>query len=801
MSLNKVENIELPIVALRGLVIFPKMVLHFDVARDKSVAAVKTSMETNQQIFLIAQKDVKIDNPEYSDLLKTGVIANIKQIISIPDSEAIRVVVEGKTRGKIVEPVEGKDYLCGVISEKKTTRVAKKDADYQTALLRNTKDVFEEYAELASKMSPDIILSVLSDENAGSIADYISSILTVDYKEKQKILDILNPIKRLEALNKMISRETELLKLSEKISSKVEEQVDKNQKDYYLREQMKAISSELNDGVDEFTEIEEFKKKIEKLKDCSDEIKAKLTKECEKLQRMGSSSVSEATVLRNYITTCLSLPWGVYTKDNLDLTKAKKVLDRDHYGLEKVKERIVELLAVRKLAPDIKGQIICLVGPPGVGKTSIAKSLAKAMGRNYVRISLGGVRDEAEIRGHRKTYIGSMPGRIINSIINAKSSNPLVLLDEIDKLGSDFKGDPSSALLEVLDGEQNNTFVDHYLEIPYDLSKVLFLTTANDMSTIPPALLDRMEVIDLYSYTHEEKFNIAKKHLVRKMLKEHGLKATNLKITDAALHKIIDGYTREAGVRKLEREIAHVCRKAAVGIANNDYKKLTVKCENLEDILGPVKFREENELVDEVGTVNGLAWTSVGGEMLKVEVAILKGKGNIELTGSLGDVMKESAKAAISYVRSKSDEYGIEEDFYKTKDIHIHVPEGAVPKDGPSAGVTMATALVSALTNCPVKGDVAMTGEISLRGKVMPIGGLKEKSMAAYRAGIKTILIPKENEPDLAEIDDVVKNNVKFIPVKTLDQVFSVAIICSGNQQIMLENTKLKKDIGVKYEI
>ncbi|MEG1614663.1 MAG: endopeptidase La, partial [Oscillospiraceae bacterium] len=558
---------------------------------------------------------------------------------------------------------------------------------------------------------------------------------------------------------------------------------------------------ELNDGEDEFAEIEGYREKIMSLESCDEDSKQKLLKECDRLARMGASSSAEATVVRNYITTCLSLPWGKYTKDNLDLSKAQKILDKDHYGLNAVKDRIIELLAVRKLSPDITGQIVCLVGPPGVGKTSIARSLAKAMNREYARISLGGIRDEAEIRGHRKTYIGSMPGRIINALVSSKSSNPLILLDEIDKLGTDYKGDPSSALLEALDGEQNFAFVDHYIEIPYDLSKVLFITTANDKSTIPAALLDRMEVIELYSYTHEEKFNIAKNHLVTKELKAHGLKASNLKITDESLRQIIDGYTREAGVRKLERQIAKVCRKAAVGVAKGEMKKMTLKPDGIEAILGPIKYKDDNVLGDEIGAVNGLAWTSVGGEMLKIEVVIMNGKGNLELTGSLGDVMKESAKAAISYIRSRAVELGIDENFYKDKDIHIHVPEGAVPKDGPSAGVTITTALVSALTRVPVKGDVAMTGEITLRGKVLPIGGLKEKSMAAYRAGIKTIIIPSDNSSDIAEIDNAVKSSVHFIPAKTLDDVLEIALIKSQPSVKIDYNKSIKKDVGVSYEI
>lgn len=801
MSRTELMKQELPIVALRGIVIFPKMVLHFDVVRKKSIEAVRAAMEDGQELFLVAQKDLRTEDPEVSDLFKIGVIAQIRQIVRLPNSETIRVVVEGKMRAHIAELVDDKPYLCGIIEEKKIKKAPSKSADYQMALVRQAKDIFEDYADVAPKMSPDVMLSVMMDENCDSISDYIASVLIIGFDEKQKLVEELNPIKRLEKLCSILIKETELLEIESEIAIRVTEQVDKNQKDYYLREQMKAISIELNDGEDDLSEIEGFRKKITELKGCDEESRKKLLKECDRLTKMGSSSSAEATVLRNYITTCLALPWGVYTKDNFDINKAQKVLDKDHYGLEKVKERIIEMLAVRKLSPDITGQIICLVGPPGVGKTSIVRSLATAMGRKYARISLGGVRDEAEIRGHRKTYIGSMPGRIINAITTAKVSNPLILLDEIDKLGADYKGDPSSALLEVLDGEQNFAFVDHYIEIPYDLSKVLFITTANDKSTIPSALLDRMEVIDLYSYTHEEKFNIAKKHLVPKELLAHGLKASNLKITDEALRIIIDGYTREAGVRKLERQIANVCRKAAVGVAKGDLKKMTLKPQDIESILGPVKYKTEKVHDDEIGEVNGLAWTSVGGEMLTVEVAILNGKGNIELTGSLGDVMKESAKAAISYIRSRSTQYNIDDNFYKEKDIHIHVPEGAVPKDGPSAGVTIATALLSALTQTPVSGKVAMTGEITLKGKVLAIGGLKEKSMAAYRAGIKTIIIPSDNFSDIAELDNAVTKAVDFVPVDKLDQVFETALINSPINTNISMNNQYKSDAGVRYEI
>lgn len=801
--MSKTELIEqkMPIVALRGLVVFPNMVLHFDVARKKSIEAVRVAMDKDQELFLVAQKDLRVEDPQLSDLYKTGVIVQIKQIIRLPNSEAIRVVVEGVARARIEELFDDKPYLCGIVKERRSSKVSSKNADYEMALVRKAKDIFDEYAEVVPKMSPDIMLSVILDESSDTLSDYIASVLTIEYEEKQKILDILNPIKRLENLCAILAREIELLEIENDIARRVAEQVDKNQKDYYLREQMKAINMELNDGDDASNEIEEYRTKIKKLKGCDEESKEKLLKECDRLEKIGNSSSAEAAVVRNYITTCLELPWGVYTKDNLDIVKAQKILEKDHYGLEEVKERIIELIAVRKLSPDITGQIICLVGPPGVGKTSIVKSLANAMGRKYARISLGGVRDEAEIRGHRKTYIGSMPGRLIKAMTTAKSSNPLVLLDEIDKLGADYKGDPSSALLEALDGEQNFAFVDHYIEIPFDFSKVLFITTANDKSTIPAPLLDRMEVIELYSYTHEEKFNIAKKHLVPKATKAHGLKATNLKINDEALRIIIDGYTREAGVRKLERQIAKVCRKAAVGIAKEDFKKMQVKPKDLEDILGPVKYKIDDITGDEVGAVNGLAWTSVGGEMLKIEVAVLNGKGNLELTGSLGDVMKESAKAAISYIRSRADKLDIDENFYKEKDIHIHVPEGAVPKDGPSAGVTIATALVSALSKTAVSGEIAMTGEITLRGKVLAIGGLKEKSMAAYRAGIKTIIIPSDNVADIALIDSAVKNAVEFIPVDKLEQVFDKALTKSQQRSTIALETQYKSDVGVGYEI
>ena len=567
-----------------------------------------------------------------------------------------------------------------------------------------------------------------------------------------------------------------MLRLEDKIAEKVEQAANDNQREFYLREQIKALSEEL-DGEDAVDEIDTYRQKINTISHMSVKSKDKLLKEVSRLQKMGNASAAESTVIRNYLDTVLSLPWDTVTKDKLDLKKARRVLDADHYGLDAVKERIIEILAVRKLAPSVNGQIICLAGPPGVGKTSIAKSLANALGRNYARVSLGGVKDESEIRGHRKTYIGSMPGRVISAVSDAGSRNPLILFDEIDKMASDMRGDPSSAMLEVLDAEQNKAFVDHYIEIPFDLSEVLFITTANDKNNIPAPLLDRMEVIDLYSYTAEEKFHIAKRHLLPKALDKHGLTKENLHVTDSAIKEIIDSYTREAGVRNLERKMNDLCRKVAVKVVENKKFSAKITPSDLKEYLGSPKFKEKISLKDEVGVVNGLAWTSVGGEMLKVETAVMPGKGNIELTGSLGDVMKESAKAAVSFIRMNAEEYGIDDDFYKNKDIHIHVPEGAVPKDGPSAGVTMATSVLSALTGRKVRGTVAMTGEISLTGRVMPIGGLREKTMAAYKAGIKKVVIPKENEPDLDEVVDVVKKNVEFIPVSRLSEVFREAIV------------------------
>lgn len=776
-------NETMPVVALRGLVVFPGDTLHFEVGRKKSIRALERAMRGKRLVFLVAQKEVGIEEPTLEDLYKVGVVASIKQTVKMPNSDHIRVTVDGLYRGEISELLSERLFLNAIIRKRREPKIKDEEKDYLHALVRKVKDQFEIYANIAPRIAPDLILKVIDEKDPSHLADYIAGNIMLEYEQRYYILSCLNVIERLLRLCVMLERESQLLALEEKIQNKVAEQINQNQKEFYLREQLRAISHELNEDVNPEEELAGYKNKILSLK-LDKKFEDKLLRECTRLEKMSQSS-PEANVSRTYLDTVLNLPWNVYTPDNLDLDNARKVLDEDHYGMEKVKKRIIESLAVRKLNPEITGQIICLVGPPGVGKTSIVSSIAKAMGRKYVRISLGGIHDEAEIRGHRKTYIGAMPGRIISAVNMAKSSNPLMLLDEIDKLGTDYKGDPASALLEALDAEQNNAFCDHYVEIPFDLSKVLFITTANDVSTIPAPLLDRMEVIELSSYTSEEKFNIAKKHLVPKQRKKHGLNGNMLRISDSALKDIITYYTKEAGVRKLERQISSLCRKAAIYFDENQ-KCLFVKSKNLEEILGPRKYKQNNNnLKDEIGVVNGLAWTAVGGEMLQVEVAIMDGTGKLELTGSLGDVMKESAKAALSYIRSHADEYNIEKDFYKTKDIHIHVPEGAVPKDGPSAGVTMATALISAFTKRKVDRFVAMTGEISLTGKVMTIGGLREKSMAAYLNSIKRVLIPEGNVADLEEVADCVKEEIEFISVDCLEEVFRYALIKQEDEKII----------------
>lgn len=772
----------MPTVALRGLVVFPGMGVTFDVGRARSLQAIKAAMADDQQIFLVAQKDVRDDEPDIDKLYKIGTIAKVSHILRLPNSDTVRVSVDGITRATMVDMLQCDPYLITDVRIRREISVKSDDKDYATALVRQTKDYFEDYAEVVPQMPAEIILDVLEKTDPGELADYIGSNIMIEYKKRQQILNEMNPLKRLEKVCCLLASEGDLMKLENEINQKVQENIDKSQREYYLHEQMKIISDELNDGLSPQAECDELREKILAL-GLEEKAEKKLLKECARLEKMSPTS-PEATVNRVYLETCLELPWHKYSVDKLDLTHARKVLDHDHYGLEKVKERIIEALAVRSLSEGSYGQTLCLVGPPGVGKTSVAKSVASAMGRSFARISLGGTSDEAEIRGHRKTYIGAMPGRIVNAIKQAGTQNPIILLDEIDKLGSDYKGDPSSALLEVLDGEQNSTFVDRYIEIEFDLSKVMFITTANDVSTIPAPLLDRMEVIELPGYTNEEKFNIAKKHLIPKQAKLHGLNGRTFKINDKALYALIDGYTREAGVRKLEQKIAALCRKAAAEIVGGEAKSLTVKESNLEKLLGPKKFIPLSvDKEAEIGVVNGLAWTSVGGEMLQVEAAVFDGTGKVELTGSLGDVMKESAMAAVSFIRSKADKYGVGHKFYKEKDIHIHVPEGAVPKDGPSAGVTMATALLSALTDTPVNQYIAMTGEISLRGRVLPIGGLREKTMAAYRMGIKTVIIPQKNVPDLAEIDEKVRTALNFVPVTELDEVFEIALIKKENER------------------
>lgn len=771
---NTVERIaELPIIPLRGLVVFPNMVLHFDVGRKKSVEALRNSMQVNQKVFLVCQKDASVDDPNIDEMFEIGVVCHIKQMIRIPNSENLRVVVEGIERAALMSITQTKPFLSGaveIIEEPEFTADAAEEKAYQRAV----KKEFENYAAMMTKISSDVIAKVISIKDSGELADYICSNTFIDYALKQAVLEEINPYKRLVQLLVLLKKENATLEIEAEIQQKVQEEIDKNQREYYLREEMKVISDSLGESENPIEEADEYREKISALK-CSDDIKDKLFKECDKLMKMPSGS-HEGTVVRNYLDKCLEIPFGKYTKDTIHLEKARKILDRDHYGLEKVKERIVDSLAVYKRNPDFSGQILCLAGPPGVGKTSVVKSLAKGMNRKYVRVALGGIHDEAEIRGHRKTYIGSMPGRIVDAIVKSGVMNPVILLDEIDKVGNDYKGDPSSALLEALDPEQNNTFTDHYIDFPLDLSKVLFITTANDVSSIAAPLYDRMEVIDLNSYAAVEKFHIAKEHLIKKEMKKHNLNGREFKITDSAINAVIEGYTREAGVRKLEKTIAALCRKAAVALESGS-KSFKVTEDNIEDILGKKKYTpekvSENNLV---GTVNGLAWTSVGGTILPIEISALEGSGKIELTGNLGDVMKESAKTAVSYVRSKSKKFGIDTDFYKTKDIHIHAPEGAVPKDGPSAGLAITTALVSELTGVAVRSNVAMTGEISLKGRAMEIGGLKEKSMAAYKAGCDTVIIPQDNAKDLSEISDEVKKAVNFITVSDFEEVIPIAL-------------------------
>ena len=762
----------LPVLALRGLAVFPDQTVHFDVGRVKSVKALEEAMKRDQNILLIPQRDIVENDPSLEGLHTIGTVAKVKQILHA-QGENLRVLVTGVCRARIQELTQTEPYLAGQVISVPETDIM--DSTRAHALRREANNLYATYSELLEHPAQPVVLRMMASSDTGFIADSIAQNSGIDYPDKVKMLSQLNPVKRLEMAVKLLRREVEMLKLETEIQEKTKANIDQNQMDYYLREQIRVLRDELGEGEDD-SEFSTYEQKIRKL-NLPEESEKKLLKDLSRLKKQQFGS-SEAAVLRNYLDTVLELPWNVRTKERIDLAAARKILEADHFGLEKVKQRILETLAVRKMAPEMPPQIICLVGPPGVGKTSIAYSIAHSLNRKMARIALGGVRDEAEIRGHRKTYVGAMPGRILNALIQAGSSNPLLLLDEIDKMGSDHRGDPAAALLEVLDGEQNKTYRDHYLEIPYDLSDVMFITTANTLDTVPRPLLDRMEIIELNSYTDEEKLMIAKNHLLPKQMKKHGIKKTQLRVTDDAIREIISCYTRESGVRKLERRFAAICRKAAMAILEQETpKRITVTGSNLENYLGVRKYLPDRlPGSDQVGLVTGLAWTSVGGETLEVEVNVMDGSGKLELTGNLGDVMKESAHAALSYIRANAQKLGIAADFYKTKDIHVHFPEGAVPKDGPSAGVTVCTALVSALTGVTVRRDVAMTGEISLRGRVMAIGGLKEKTMAALRHGISTVIIPKDNERDLEEIDQTVRKSLNFVVASHIDTVLETAL-------------------------
>lgn len=773
------KKLHLPTIALRGLVVFPNNLVHFEVGREKSIAAVEWAMANNSNVFLVAQKSMDTTEPQQADLFSYGVVAEVKQVLRV-SGDLVKVLVEGKYRAKLSVLDASGDFLLSEVRPAPVRTGKADDAVETEALLRALKAGFDEYLGMNPRLGKDVVFAIVSSDDPAFLSEYMPANLLFRYEDKQAVMDEGTLNGRLKKLIEMLRRECQVMKIEKEIAEKVNESMDKNQRDYYLHEQLHIISDELGEGDDTHAEADEYRRRITELHLAEDSEK-KLLKEVDRLAKMQGSN-QEATVIRTYLDTCLDLPWNTFTVDDLDISRAQQILDRDHYGLKKVKDRILETLAVRKLAPDVKAQIICLVGPPGVGKTSIARSIAESLGRKYVRISLGGVRDEAEIRGHRRTYIGAMPGKIITAMISAKSANPLMLLDEIDKLAGDFRGDPAAALLEALDPEQNSTFNDHFIDIPFDLSHVLFITTANDLGSIPGPLRDRMDVIELPSYTRVEKYNIARKHLLPKQLKACGLTG-KVTLSQSALYGIIDGYTREAGVRNLERTITSVLRKCARKIAAGEAESVSVTGTMLEQLLGP-RFVKPDFLnrTNAVGIANGLAWTSVGGETLPIEVQVMdNGSGKITVTGSLGDVMKESAQLAVTWVRVHAAEYGIDPEKLKKCDLHIHAPEGAVPKDGPSAGVTLTTALVSCLSGIPVRGDVAMTGEITLHGNVLPIGGLREKSMAAYREGMKTVLIPKDNEPDLYEVDDEVKKNLTFLPMQSLTQVLNAALLKPQN--------------------
>ena len=787
----------LPALAMRGIVMFPTMTLHFDVGREQSMKAIRAAMGKDKKIFLAAQKDFTVETPENDDIYAVGVVARIVQLLN-NGKNSLRIMVEGLYKAEAVRYDLTGEYYQAEVKRLYDNDVLDADDVQQEAMMRAMIHSFDEYVEMIPKMPEEIITTVLSQKTVKGMYDKIVQSLFLQVEDKQQLLEETDLAAKVGMLVSVLDRETSVMGWERDIYDQVKDSMDKNQRDYFLREQLRVISAELGEGDSPMEDSMYFSDAIQNIQHITDEAKEKLLRECDRLYRTPPQS-QEGQVIRTYLETVTDLPWDTVTEDHNDVARAEKILNRDHYGMEKVKKRILESIAVRALAPEIKGQILCLVGPPGVGKTSIAKSVAEALGRKYVRISLGGVRDEAEIRGHRKTYLGSMPGRIIDAIKQAGSRNPLILLDEIDKMSADYKGDPSSAMLEVLDPEQNVSFRDHYLEVPFDLSDVLFITTANDAGMIPGPLLDRMEMIEMSSYTREEKWHIARRHLLPKQMKKHGLTSSMLKVSKSALYALIDGYTREAGVRQLERELASVCRKAARKIVSGDAGSVSVTGKNLAELLGVPRYIDSAmEREDLVGVVNGLAWTSVGGEMLEIETIILPGTGKIQITGQLGEVMTESAQIAVSLVRSFAERYGIDPEFYKKNDIHIHAPEGAVPKDGPSAGVTMTTCLVSALSGMAVDHSVAMTGEITLHGRVLPIGGLREKSMAAYRRGIKTVFIPWDNQKDLEEIDEVVKEHIAFVPVKFVSEILDRALI---KRSPVATAPALPKDKGVPEDL
>jgi ATP-dependent Lon protease len=768
----------LPLLPLRGLTVFPYNTLYFDVGRSKSIKALEEAMINNQLIFLVAQRDAKTDSPSEEDIFSVGTISKVKQLLKLP-GDTIRVLVEGITRAEVGEITQSEPFFMAEVVEKIFT-LEEEDSAVIEALKRQVLEVFEEYVKLSNKVTPETVMSIVNVEDYSNLSDIIANSIPLKIEQKQEILNEFYPEVRLEKMLEILTREVEILEIEKNIDAKVRKQIDKVQKEYYLREQLKAIQNELGDKDGVVGEVEEYREKL-KNANFSEEIEKKVLKELDRLLKMPSGS-AEGSVIRTYLDWIFDLPWNKATEEIVDLDRAEEILAEDHYGLEKVKERILEYLAVRKMNSEtgnkLKGPIVCLAGPPGVGKTSIAKSIARALNRNYVRMSLGGVKDEAEIRGHRRTYVGAMPGRIIAALKQAGSKNPLILLDEIDKMSSDYRGDPASAMLEVLDAEQNFAFRDHYMELPFDLSDVLFLTTANNLDTVPRPLLDRMEVIGLSSYTEEEKANIALKYLIPKQMQAHGLKKGALKMEEPVARDIINYYTREAGVRNLERQIATVCRKAVKMLVSANKKSISVLPGNLEKFLGTRKYRYDkaNEK-HEIGIATGLAWTPVGGDTLSIEVNLMSGNGKLELTGHLGEVMKESARAAMSYIRSRADQLGIDRNFHTTCDIHIHVPEGAIPKDGPSAGITLATAMISALTGMPVRKNVAMTGEITLRGRVLPIGGLKEKVLAAHRAGITTVILPIDNKKDVEDIPENVRKKIKFVTASDMDTVLATALV------------------------